>query len=130
MSVITLPGDGGEDQAVAAPAIGLRAADSPDPRTLAGVAAVHGESSAGTAAPGTVGAIVLALLSVVVAVAAVARLAGRRSGSLVPRLLAAGRQMAQKPRLTVHLPRLGGPKLWPKQPPGGAGSPVDSVKQR
>jgi hypothetical protein len=114
MSVITLPGDGGEDRAVAAPAIGLRAADSPDPRTLAGVAAVHGESSAGTVAPGTVGAIILALLSLVVAVAAVARLAGRRSGSLVPRLLAAGRRMAQKPRLKVHLPRLGGPKLWPE----------------
>jgi len=113
MSVITLPGDGGEDQAVGAPAIGLRAADSPDPRTLAGVAAVHGESSAGAAAPGTVGAIVLALLSLVVAVAAVARLAGRRSGSFVPRLLAAGRQMAQKPRPKVHLPRLRRLKLWP-----------------
>jgi hypothetical protein len=111
MSMITLPGDGGEDQAVIAPAIGLRAADSPDTRALAGVASAHGESSAGTAAPGTVGAIILALLAVVVAVAAAARLAGNRTGSFVPRLLAAGRRIGRKPRLKVHLPRPGGLKL-------------------
>jgi hypothetical protein len=116
MSVITLPGDGGDDQAVPAPAIGLRAADSPDTRAMAGVASVRGESSAGTAAPGTVGAIILALLSVVVAVAAVARLAGRRPGSFVPKLLAAGRRIGQKPRLKVHLPRLRGPKVRPGAP--------------
>jgi hypothetical protein len=117
MSVITLPGDGGDDQAVIAPAIGFRAADSPDTRTLAGVAAVHGESSADTVAPGTVGAIILALLSVVVVVAAVGRLAGRRSGSLVPKLLAAGRRVGQMARLKVHLPRLRGPKQRPGTPP-------------
>jgi hypothetical protein len=116
MSVITLPGDGGDDQAVTAPAIGLRAADSPDTRAMTGAASVHAESSAGTAAPGTVGAIILALLSVVVAVAAVARLAGRRTGSPVSRLLAAGRRMGQKPRLKVHLPRLRGPKFPPGTP--------------
>jgi uncharacterized protein YdeI (BOF family) len=116
MSVITLPGDGGDDQAVPAPAIGLRAADSPDTRAMAGVASVRGESSAGTAAPGTVGAIILALLSVVVAVAAVARLAGRRPGSFVPKLLAAGCRIGQKPRLKVHLPRLRGPKVRPGAP--------------
>jgi hypothetical protein len=116
MSVITLPGDGGDDQAAAAPAIGLRAADSPDTRTLAGVAAVHGESSAGTAAPGTVGAIILVLLSVLVAVAALGRLAGRRAGSFVPKLLAAGRRVGPKARLKVHLPRLTGPKQRPETP--------------
>jgi hypothetical protein len=106
--MITLRGDGSDDQAVIAPAIGLRAAGSPDTRALAGAASVHGESTAGTAAPG---AIILALLSVVVAVAAAARLAGNRTGSFVPRLLAARRRIGRKPRLKVHLPRPGGLKL-------------------
>jgi hypothetical protein len=114
ISVITLPGDGGDDQTVTTPAIGLRAADSPDTRAITGVASVHAESNAGTAAPGTVGAIILALLAVVVAVAAVTRLAGRRAGSFASRLLAAGRRMGQKPRGDVHLRGLGGPRLGPE----------------
>ena len=109
--MITLPGDGSDDQAVIAPAIGLRAAGSPDTRALAGAASVHGESTTGTAAPGAIGAIILALLSVVVAVAAAARLAWNRTGSFVPRLLAARRRIGRKPRLKVHLPRPGGLKL-------------------
>jgi uncharacterized protein YdeI (BOF family) len=111
LTMITLSGDGSDDQAVTAPAIGLRVADSPDTRAMAGAASVHGGSSDGPGALGTVGAILLALLSAAVAVAAAARLAGNRTGSFVPMLLAAGRRTREKSRLAVHLPRPGGLKL-------------------
>jgi hypothetical protein len=111
LTMITLSGDGGADQAPIAPAAGLRAADSPDTRAMAGAASVHGGSSDGSGGLGTGGPILLALLSAVVAVAVAARLAGNRARSFVPALVAAGRRTRDRFRLAVHLPRPGGIEL-------------------
>jgi hypothetical protein len=115
ISVITLPGDLGGDQAVTIPAIGLRAADSADSRGMAGAASIRGAASAGTAAPGIIGAIVGALLAAVVVVLLAARRAGLRAGTLVTRLLAMCGRIG-KPRLEGQIPRLNGPTFRLRMP--------------
>ncbi|MGA3056998.1 MAG: hypothetical protein ABSE70_03005 [Candidatus Limnocylindrales bacterium] len=109
MSMIALPGDGGDDPAATGPAIGLRAAGSPDSRSLGGAASAQADSGTGTAAAGIAGVILLALLAVVAAALAVTRLAGRRAGSRVPRLLAVGRHLGQLSRPARPALRLGMP---------------------
>jgi hypothetical protein len=108
LSMITLPGDGGDDPADAGPAAGLHAAGSPDSRSLAGAASARADSSAGSATAGIVGAILLALLAVVAAALAVTRLAGRRVGFSVPGLLGLGRRLGRlarpaRPALRVRM---------------------------
>jgi hypothetical protein len=109
MSVITLPGDGGDDPVATGPAVGLLAASSPDSPSLGGAASAQADSSAGTAAAGIVGAILLALLAVVAAALAVTRMAGHRFGFHVPKLPGLGRHLGRLPRPARPALRVGMP---------------------
>ncbi len=138
MSVVTLPGDGGDRPAATEAAVGLRAPGSAESRDIGRTASVHAEASVGTAGPGVVGAIVLVLLAVVVAALGAARQARRRAGSFVPSLFAAGRRVGHLPRParpTLGLGMLSRPSWRIRKPgrreaPDPSGQLADELRKR
>jgi hypothetical protein len=118
MSMVTLPGDLSGELPGAEPAVGLRAASSPDSSGAAlgagAAASIRGDSS--TATPGVAGVLVLALLAILAAAAAVVRSRRRtgrpRLGSFAPRLFAGVSGWWRLPRPKLPSIRLRMPAGW------------------